>query len=698
MLGPTLCRPWLPAKPRLSRCASSAAGSPSPVASQNSSDEVTLSMLIRERQRSVPRPEPSPSELLRFAVTGTLRTPIHSYYSETREKYIIEAFSKHRLPSGWTVFNPPSAKMDGILNKFDPPVDRMDPSYLSPKIELPTFHALLETYVRTREVAQESLGHEMGIFQHAVKSLAHNTRADQILITMNAIYARYTSLGVDFPLSFYALGMECAARQFSAAAFQAYLTGYINAGGNAFSFPYANQRFIRNLKTVCLANSWEDRQLNLAPMREIVTGLDANGSPLPGPSLYSFFFESGNEFPESEGFLFVQLLGLLGDNGRLLDLWPTVQNRLKTDPSSNTVRNLVVLYLKSLLMLGFSSRAVDATCTLSKIADLNEFFPEWMWTELLEHDEHNVLRDIVPSKAKEKLLYTELHSIESRLGIEWNAARERHVAKTQEGHMDLWLDHWFPSTPSSHLEWDSGLPESHLRKRWLREELKSQGLSRSSVNDALFASSLFGSSWRRRRLFEEVRLHGSSRSSAKLSMIANLLHDFEGRPIPLGFLPVQKDDVREVAWFPECSPIEFSNNRPSLRHDMAGPQSPSSLGLVRARRNQRGESTRYIATNRCLMQLGRLCDRRPGKGDWTDTGHIILWDTYQRRLKILFLGKSWGTIDPGLYPQERHPFLPGVATFRIESLKIFKSSFRKKLTINKHRYWLEVDSAEYLDS
>ncbi|PGH29322.1 hypothetical protein GX50_07931 [[Emmonsia] crescens] len=666
MSSPSICRSWLPPQPRLCRNVSGY---------QRPARKVTFARLSLEAQRSRARPEPSASQLLRFAVTGTLNVPHNRYSSQTLERYMFEAFSNSHLPETWTIFNSTTSK-NRNANINVPGVDRFDPATIKAGMELPKLQALCEKYVVSPAVARELRENSQGLVA-SLEYCAEYEPPAKILATVNALVARFTLLQVQAPRHLLIFGMVFAARLFSVPALRFYIQRYATAGyGPLPGRPASN--LLRSLYQACRASIFESPTVDLGPMREVVTGLDENGSATLDSSLHSVLLMSDDACPHFVYSQYVQLLGVVGGYRRLLDIWPTVQDRLRSGPSDPLAQSLVNKYLGALVRSGFGSRAVYSAEQLSTISNLNDFLPMSMWTELLERDDGNSLQKIVSSQTTNAIIHGILNTMEKRLGITWDPVGEGQHVKIAD--VDPWWDHLPADAVPSSRDPYSRLP----------------GLP-SSIT----------------RLLAEIKLHGSSKSTTELTRVANLLHDFEGYEVPLGSRKDEQGQTHEFAWFPQCCPVEFSNNVPPSPYHIAGPQSPSSLGLIRALHDFNGKTARLNKCNLYLMQLGYLCERRRGSagdsvesktsdaGKWVDTGHIICWDRTEWRFMMIFLGKGWGTIDPGLYPRNSHPYLPSVAKINIRPSIDFQSEFSENsglLSPVENRYWLDVDPAAYLGS
>ncbi|OJD28064.1 hypothetical protein ACJ73_00520 [Blastomyces percursus] len=665
MSRPLICRSWLPPQPSLCRYSSSSSLRPR---------LVTFDKLLHHIRRSTPRPEPSASQLLRYALTETLKTSSNKYFSQTLEEHMLKAFSHPNLPETWTIFNTDPSKRKR-LNRHFTVVDRIDPRYLMIPMEFPKFEALCEKYIISPEVAREFWRSNDAIIGPLTYSCKSEDLA-RVLLTVNALVARFTFLKVRVPKQLLILGMHAAAQHFSAPALRSYIHRYVSAGHGSLPRNSAI-KLLRYLYLSCQASIFRSPTIDMGPMRELVTGLDEHGSTIR-PSVHSILSMPGYARPLYLYSHYFQLLGIIGGSRRLLDLWPTVRDRFRERPSDHNVRTFVNSYLAALLRSGFGSEAAYFTEKLSDISNLEDLLPASLWKQLLEQENSEGLLKLVSSQTMNVIMVEALTSMETSLGITWDPDGEgRHVKTTD---MDPWWDQWPADEILPSLDPDSN---------------KSGSLGYIE------------------RLLREIKLYGSSRSTKELARVANLLHDFEGIEVPLGSSKDQLGQVHEFAWLPQCCPIDFSNNVPPSPYNIAGPQSPSSLGLIRATHDIDGGPIPLSMRKLYLMQLGYVCERRRGSAEggvnsttgdiwkWRATGHIICWDRLHERLIMIFLGKGWGTIDPGLYPENSHPLLPSLATLHPKQSSDFQSEFSEDsglISPIELRYWLDVDPAAYLDS
>ncbi|KAF3894855.1 hypothetical protein GTR04_2857 [Trichophyton interdigitale] len=363
---------------------------------------------------------------------------------------------------------------------------------------------------------------------------------------------------------------------------------------------------------------------------------------------------------------YLQLLGELGGETMVFDLWRQVQAELEYGHTA-AITESTIASIEAFLTLGNPGRALEAAQIASKYIDLNKFLPAPTWKLLLEHDSHGLLRTVIAPATTATLLQRDLRSLELVLGATWfndGAGHHYHPLSMEETH--------------SASAANGGYQPSHNPSGYT-----------SSVK---FIRQLQGG----------MQTNGCSRPQNNLSAIADVLDEYEGVDIPLKIQLLENSDTLDYAWFPSCSPVEFIGNRPQLGRDIGQPLSPSSLGLISVHVDGNGVPIRSLG-NVSLMQLGYIGVRTSvanaaGLSDsierWRCTGHIIAWDRQSGKVVALWIGKGNGVVHPGLVkptPPLELPFIFGTVTFDTEEPMLSQCDSLGPLN-NEQSYWVDVDS------
>ncbi|KAK2745646.1 hypothetical protein FQN55_006137 [Onygenales sp. PD_40] len=632
---------------------------------------VTYLGLQRLIERSSPRPEPSESELIRFAIKGSVQNPRKTPYPRELDDLLTDQFSKPQLPSWWAVLKRPT---DAAFTA----VDNLDPAFLAHPIEINKFRSLIERYLISSEQGPE-FNAKMDILQHTLESLYHSVEADEILVTINALLARLMSLKIDMPKDFLVFCMGSAIRSFSPCALRSYIGLYISAGHGPLE-PAQLLSLSEKLTLHCRVRLHERSVVDIASMREVVTGFDAKGSATPGVNLHSLVNldetltpnPNPNKSPSSATAYrhYVRVLGLMEDKFILPQIWDQVKAELHRRPYDRSTGGLASDYLLALLNSGDDKFALSCASYMSRIVDVNKFFTLRVWGSLSERDKE--ILPMITEQTKNHLLIRQLSFLEARLGLTWESVRSQHI---KSGNIDIWSDYGGEEVQKSNLEF----------------------------RNIRFADA--------RQLVTAIHMYGCSKSHTNLSILADLLHENDGVEIPLGWGLDPSGSKMEYAWFPECSPIEFSSNPIPSYHTINFKRPPSSLGLIRTVRSFETGVKGPSNQTGYFMQLGSLYQRHqcspendgsgetdhPGK--WISTGHIICFDRLNGGLTIFYVGKGWGTIDPGVYPQKPHSFLPGIATINRHPMTELSSklNFIDDLVPLDELRWLDVDHGLFID-
>ena len=480
---------------------------------------------------------------------------------------------------------------------------------------------------------------------------------EELLALTNATYARLQSLEVAPSKDLVLLGMFYASVCSSPSALQHYVAQYVERGHGSLSEEAATD-LVKALLAGLRTRVWEDWPLHRSQMWEAVAGIVVEGAD-SSPTLHSILGLSADALDRESVRDYVTLLGVLGSVERLSEIWGGIRAKLGSDRTPELLAT-AVRCLEAFIEAGAPGEAIRRASDASNFVDLNEILPVSLWKILIEHDTSGLLQDVPNDQTTALVLQDQLHLVEASLGTFWSGSQHTKAHDTM--------------SVSNHDQIDELKVYNDL------------GVGESSAFDSM------------RRLLDGTAINGPSKRITSLSIIADLLNEYEGVEIPLG---VHEGLQHEYAWFPHCSPIEFSGNETPAGFDMATPLSTASLGLIRARPDCNGtplKSGGHIH----LMQLGYIASRTPRSLEqqknhyhdpWTHTGHIFGWDRLNQCPVLLWVGKGVGTIAPGL----SRPSLPASLPYLSAKINLVESDICK-LNIqsiqpldNTSAYWLDVD-------
>ncbi|PGH21621.1 hypothetical protein AJ80_03054 [Polytolypa hystricis UAMH7299] len=549
---------------------------------------------------------PNPSEFMRYTLFNTTRTPAHQ--NDELDGKLGLYFHTDTFMPDW---RPPNKH-----SQFDP--EWLGDKDISRSFSLRSLQAAVEKNINSLDAVRNLNEKERNdVLVNAIRGCEDDAQYADILATISGIVPRVLQQGVESPGSIVAiLGMQYAVMSWSAVALRRYGAFFVSK----LSFPVAKSLLAR-LSGFSQRRIWEDPMADMAPMLEVVTGLDANGLPLPmGQSLFSLL----DMAPGSEGDQithgYIKLLRQMGDKRRLPAMRSTLTSRLNPESSPALPVHIISHYCHALVESGSGQTAIDVAKEASSYHDLNAAFPLSLWKDLINCDETGALAEVIDQQTTMKLLDLEMCSIEKRLGATWSEEDGNHVRASD---VDIWSHHDLEGTEPPTLTLSSDV-SSHTNTQ---------------------------------RFVEEITCLGSSKSRTNLSMVTDLLDENEGLEIPLGSRQSETSEVLEYAWFPQSSPIEFSNDPMPLRREMDSPLPSSSLGLLRLRPECDG-SPRKTGNAFYFMQLGYLgvkpcAEAQTDTERWTRTGDVICWDRKNQRFVILAVGTDTVSL-PTTSPLRRH--------------------------------------------
>ncbi|KAK2755785.1 hypothetical protein FQN54_005935 [Arachnomyces sp. PD_36] len=593
----------------------------------------------------------TPAEVLRFAVTETFRgqrttwkhqsrTPQDSAWEQQVWDRIFQAIPRNSRA-------PPTREREHAISRLGTTRSMRD------------LQVVMTHVCRGNDAA--GVAKIQGDLVGALSQRAINSEYETVLATMNSLLVWFKKLGATELRDFFLCGMRYACLSASPQALKHYLQEYRSAGYGTFTAQEALS-LVRTLERAVKVRTWENPSQDMSPMLRAVTGLSTpDGIPKNNhPTLHSLLpweessAEIGTFLPP-----YVRLLGHLRDVHTLAELLSKVRGLLGAEPTTST-SILLSSCLLALVKAGAPQTAIQAVHAISSDCELHSLVTSSLWRVLLEHDYNGSLKDLIRDPELDGVFALELRDIENRLGVKWSGGEDGE-------HVDCAKS--------------ATIPTALEDENFAVLDDENPGLESTE------------------RLLAEIQARGSSKSTSDLSAIVDLLHGHEGREVPLGSIKKGQNDAMELAWFPQCSPVEFSGSPTPAGNDQS---TPSSLGLVRARPDRNG-FLRKSGSALYLIQTGYLSARAKHVGQglhiednpWQETGHIVAWDRISEKFLLLFTGVGRGTVPSNLLqPSVRSTPLPyGSATLNLSALPSgYNSNFTDLLVdTSRRRYWLDVD-------
>lgn len=554
--------------------------------------------------------EPSPSQLLRFALTETTNSSLNRTTGPDLDQHLQEIFHGEWPldipPPSWSLLQPgATARNSEILLKD-----------LSQDVQsLRQLHALVERNVTEAETAAVLQSSRCMLLSQALERCQRYNLPTDILSAVNGIISRLETLDVPVSRHIHVLGMQYACLGHSVPAFKRHLEGYCSVSSKTLDLQ-SSISLAKALLSFIESVQFNDPDYDTNGILSLVTG--ESRSALPSQhQLQNILCWSGPEGTMDSVGQYTQLLMKLGSRGISQQMWDKLLHSLSPQSPPHVFHSAYTCVL-ALVESGESERAVNCLKDLSKRA--NNTLPgisnyQRLSALLVDQAVNETLAPLAGQQELLGILANQLTIIEDRLGIKWQPHESLH------------------SSISDPL--------------------------RSVSGQALFSiegdSSGFDSE---DRLIAEINALGRSKSPADLGKIANLLDEHEGSEIPVS-LSATKDLPYEFAWLPRRSPIEFSATQLPVnsRTDMSIPWSPCTLGLIQARLINNGVGPSDCSLH--LMQLGSLVTKPVPQSDemkhqkqhtWQPSGHIVALNRTSGQLLALFVGKQHGFLDPGIQP------------------------------------------------
>ncbi|CAG8910248.1 unnamed protein product [Penicillium egyptiacum] len=588
----------------------------------------TGNVLSRQLVRSVypatikrPR-DPSPSELLRFALTDSTE-PIHDSNTNDalsgylRGLFVTEWKLKSPPPPLWTSLKGVTSRNQELL--WDANGDIADVSSL---------RSLIERYVKHRRGAEILQIHNCLPLHHALRRCQRNNTLAEILSVLRDLFARLKRLQLPIHPEMYNIALSFASFDLSTSDLRHFLDGHRHIGAPALS-PKQSLRIIRYCSEALDCKAFEEPYYDPNPILAEITG--EGELVVQNHTLHDTLFwmqptdQIGDRFnSENKAQEYICLLARLGSDEVLHRCWSHfLKNIQPKDYQSCIAAYQIVLALVHNVqsetavkwLEDISQHCGDNLPSIAKFPNIRSLLDDPIVGEALP--------DLVRGEDYLELLESCLEDMDRRMGVQWSPESQSHFSTALDSSESIWEafdDQLLPKIDNKSVDSDHG-----------------------------------------GQLYAELRAHGCSKSLAALGRVVDLLNYHDGQSwkivTHLDYDPARLDKFRskyeslELRWVPGHSPIEFSNSQiPALR-DSSEPMTPSTLGLIRARLIIHGVPQMGIG-NLHLMQLGCM-DMRYGPDEpWQPSGYIVVWDRHYGELLGLYVGQNDGVIDCGPAPSD----------------------------------------------
>ncbi|KAF7122706.1 hypothetical protein CNMCM5793_000816 [Aspergillus hiratsukae] len=563
-------------------------------------------------ERKLPDHEPTPSQILRYALTGTTKPLRQDISNQDLDNDLNDVFSGEwplttLPPPLWSSLHP-TAK--GVADE--------DAFFKSLKHDVQNLRHLqifIERYINGPGPSAMLQADHCSSLAQALERCQRQHSAAEILAAINALITRLQRLQAFVSRHLRTLGIYYACLSYSAAALEEHVKGYL-AGGH---------RRLDVETSVTLVDA----------LYKSIRSFELQGNhPDTGSMLKQVTGESGFRHASKSKYTLHTILHWAGPGTRTayFDRYFRVLVKLKSHDVLNTKAGHVLEHLSArsadddfhtayscvmaLIVDGHIARAAKYLKRIPLRADnalpyISEF--RNLSILLANREVCGLLPHLCGEEEYPKVLQVQLEHIEKRLGINWRPEKSLHTSISD-------LSHIATGQPLLTMDGDSTGYESS------------------------------------ERLIAEMHALGCSRSLSDLGRLANCLDEYGGEQIPV-VQSSTEDTPLELAWVPQRCPVDVLD--PSeVGSGEQTTYSPSSLGLLRLSPENAGLSPTDTRTLH-LMQLGFLIIKPKASSsehDWRESGHIVTLDRTSGQLFAVFVGKAQGQISPGI--QSHIPPIP----------------------------------------
>jgi hypothetical protein len=565
--------------------------------------------------------DPSPSELLRFTLTGSTKPTQNPGADAALSGYLHDLFSAE-----WKSNSPPASlwsSLKGLTPRNEELVRGLDTE--TPDISF--LRSLIERYVKDVNGAELLQANNSTSLRLALQRCRRQNTLPEIITLMGDLIARLNRLQLPVQLGTYATGISLAVLDISPAALGQFVKSHQLMGLPTLGLR-ESVRIVQHCSEALDYKAFEDPYFDTSPMLAEITG-EGDMVPQNRPRLHdSLCWKQassqidGGLNSQPIGHDYISLLVRLGSEEVLNTCWNSFLKNIQ--PKShysclaayrvvltliqNVRSDMAVKYLEDV-----SQRCGDTLPFIWRFPNLQIFIDDPVVGEALP--------DLVRGEDYLELLAARLEDMDQRMGVRWNPGSQEHFSMAPEPSESIWEAFGDQLVPN--------------------------------VNASCIDSNYGG------QLYAELHVLGCSKSPTALNRLVDLLHDHNGQSLQIvTHLDYRKERLQnfrssfeglELRWSPEHSPIELSDSRIPALHDSTKPSTPSSLGLLRGRLIVGGEP-RSGANSLHLMQLGCMDMRYSPEEPWQSSGYIVVWDRHFGELLGLYVGQNTGVINSGPAP------------------------------------------------
>ncbi|RAL04091.1 uncharacterized protein BO80DRAFT_422473 [Aspergillus ibericus CBS 121593] len=545
--------------------------------------------------------QPTPSQLLRFALTGTTKPSQNDVSNPELDQHLSEIFL-----GDWPLKSLPPPFWGSSQRQTESPDDFVSFMAMTHNVRnLRHLQVFIERNVNEEEGSLLLQARSCTLLAQALKRCRRRNSYGEILSALNAIITRLEKLRLPRSGDIYFLGMYYAALTLSVPALERFMEGYVSVSSSPLGFQ-ASTSLVDALLDALHSMKFRGKADKTHIILEMINGKDQCSQR----SLHNLLCWDSPDNPTASNGQYLSLLARLRSEKLLTEVWSRTLQKLSSGSSSELFESAYSCVV-ALVDIGEVPRALQyltevserSNGTLPGISRFNGL------TALLASEAVSALLPQLAGRRQYlKLLEVQLVDIENRLGLRWEPDGPYHTSASDPLLVAS-------EQPLLTLDGDSTGYETTVR------------------------------------FFSEMKALGCSRSAADLGKIAELLDEHEGDVIYVS-IPSTGASNFEYAWFPRHSPVQFTGAVSSATEDITPPWTPSTLGLIRVSYDNNGTP---LTSERSVhaMQLGPLVRRPKCIPDsdpnhahpWEETGHMVAWDRVYGKLIAVFVGQSNGPIE-----------------------------------------------------